>query len=78
MTNCLFFAIALYLRRFGKTRRPAIQIRKSDAGCFPHFLYAELRRGRVRLISYKPLHPIRRALPPLVFKGSVRWGDEEL
>lgn len=74
MTNCLFFAIALYLRRFGKTKRSYFQIRKSDAGWFFHFLYAELRRGRVRQISYKPLHPVKRWLPPPFFKGSVRWG----
>ncbi len=76
MTNCLFFAIALYLRRFPKTRRPSLQIRKSDAGWFPHFLYAELRRGKVRLISYKPRRPVERWFPPLIFDGSVRWGDD--
>lgn len=76
MNNCFFFAVALYLRRFPKTRRPGLQIRKSDAGWFPHFLYTELRRGKVRLISYKPLHPVHRLLPPPLFRGSVRWGDD--
>lgn len=78
MTNCLFFAIALYLRRFTTGRRQYIQIRKSDAGPFPHFLYAELRRGKVRMISYKPVSPTTRTCPPPCFKGAVKWGDNKL
>ena len=76
MTNCLFFAVALYWRRFAKAERAYFQWRKSDAGWFPHFLYCELRRGRLRQISYKPVHPKPHLLfPPPLFKGSVCWGD---
>lgn len=74
-TNCLFFCLALYLRRYAKGRRQYILTRKSDSGMFPHFLYVELRRGRFRVISYKPINPITRTCPPLIFAGAVRWGD---
>jgi hypothetical protein len=74
-TNCLFFAVALYCRRFKFGRRQRIRFRKSHSGWFPHFLYAELRRGKVRLISYKPPHPVDRKCPPILFRGGVRWGD---
>jgi hypothetical protein len=75
MTNCLLFAVALYVRRFAPGRRQYVQIRKSDMGWFPHFLYAEKRRGRMRMVSYKPLNPVKRIFPPLMFAGSVCWGD---
>lgn len=74
-TNCLFFAVALYFRRLKFGRQQRIRFRKSHSGWFPHFLYAELRRGKVRLISYKPLNPIDRKCPPILFRGGVRWGD---
>jgi hypothetical protein len=75
MTNCLFFAIALYLRRRGTANRRYLVARWSDSGPFPHFLYGELRRGRARLISYKPLDPHDKTCPPPVFRGRVCWGD---
>ena len=79
-TNCLFFALALFFRRhrrLGLTRRHYLVARRSDAGPFPHFLYVEhLPHSGVRLISYKPTHPIVRACPPLIFRGAVRWGDQ--
>lgn len=76
-TNCLLFAIALYLRRHGRTnRRHYIAVRKSDCGRFPHFLYVEyMPHSGVRMISYKPPHPIDRKCPPALFEGVVRWGD---
>lgn len=74
-TNCLFFAIALYFRRYAKGRRQYIQWRMSDSGPFPHFLYVELRYGRQRVVSYKPIAPTARSCPPMVFLGAVRWGD---
>lgn len=76
MTNCIVFAVALYLRRFSPSRRQYLQVRKSDMGWFPHVLYAEERRGRIRQISYKPINPSKRLLPPLFFRGAVRWGDD--
>jgi hypothetical protein len=75
MTNCLLYAVALYLRRFQQGRRQYLQFRKSDMGWFPHFLYAEERRGKIRQVSYKPLTDS--FVPRLVFRGRVRWGDDE-
>lgn len=75
-TNCLFFAVLLYLRRWRRANRPGIFARKSDSGWFPHFVYQETRAGRIRQISYKPLHPTARTCPPPIFLGSARWGDK--
>ncbi|HON29440.1 MAG TPA: hypothetical protein PLN11_00155 [Ottowia sp.] len=42
----------------------------------PHIVYTELTRsGRVRMVSYVPVEPVRRILPPVIFRGRVRWGD---
>jgi hypothetical protein len=78
MTNCLFYAVALFWRRRGTGNRRYLAIRRSDSGNFPHFLYAELRRGRWRVISYKPIFPHHRMCPPLLFAGRARWGDASL
>lgn len=75
MTNCLFYAIALFWRRYKKGKRQYIAIRKSDSGPFPHFLYVETRFGRDVFISYKPKQSITRTFPPPIFNGLVRWGD---
>lgn len=75
MTNCLFFAVALYWRRYKKGRRQYIAIRMSDSGPFPHFLYVESRFGRDVFISYKPIKPVAHNFPPPFFKGRVKWGD---
>lgn len=51
--------------------------RRSRSGPFPHALYAELREKTktVRIVSFKPLAPQEKKLPPPLFKGSSRWGD---
>lgn len=74
-TNCLFYSLALLFRRWKRGRRQGIFARISDAGPFPHFVYQETRRGVIRQISYKPINPITRTCPPLIFLGAVRWGD---
>jgi len=75
-TNCVGFALALYWRRRRAGREGYIVLRRSRWGPFPHMLYAEARRdGRLRLVRYRPTSPRARACPPLVFKGSSRWGD---
>jgi hypothetical protein len=87
-SNCILFACALSWRRWRKLRRdrkrnPGLKrprayfvIRWSDWGWFPHVLYGrEVRRGRVRAVSFKPLVPKKRNFPPLLFKGKVEWGD---
>ncbi len=75
-SNCLFFALALWRRRAKRGRRRYLAMRRSLWGPFPHFAYAErLRSGRVRFIGFVPLNPRRKTVPPLLFKGRVRWGD---
>ena len=77
MTNCLFFAVALFWRRRGQGAGRYILMRGSDLGLTPHFLYAEERRGRLRIASFKPLDARYKALPPPVFAGRVAWGDSK-
>lgn len=76
MTNCLFFAVALYRRRRAKGRRCYLALRGSDL-CpgLPHFLVFELRRGAFRAISFKPTNPRHKILPPPLFAGRAAWGD---
>lgn len=84
-SNCIIFALLLLRRRLwncnpkrSQWRRAdhgGIFTRPSDSGPFPHLIYQETRRGRVRQISYKPVAPVRRWVPPPLFRGSVRWGD---
>lgn len=69
-SNCLFFALALFWRR---RWRGYIAIRKSHWGNFPHFLYEE---GRHK-VGYVPIDPRVKTCPPPLFRGRVRWGDEE-
>ena len=75
MTNCLFFALALYWRRRGRAGEHYLMMRRSRLGWTPHFLYAELRHGRLRIISYKPDNSAFKAIPPPVFAGRAKWGD---
>lgn len=67
-SNCLLFAVRLFLRR---GCRGYLLMRKSKFGNFPHFLYAE--RGHI--VSFVPLNPEHKTLPPPLFRGQVRWGD---
>jgi hypothetical protein len=75
-SNCLFWALRLYLRRRAKGFEGYLLLRRSRSGPFPHFLYAEVRRtGSLRLVSFKPLAPKEKKLPPPLFRGTSRWGD---
>lgn len=76
-SNCLFFAVALYWRRYHKGGIGYITMRRSHWGPFPHFLYVGLsgRVGKWRCISYVPLDPKHKTCPPPLFSGRVRWGD---
>lgn len=87
-SNCALYAVAQYLRhaeiehRLCKAnparprRRAYLMIRCSDWGAFPHLLYGRTyASGRIRLVSYKPASPKKRAFPPPLFKGVLRWGD---
>lgn len=80
-TNCLLWGVRLYLRlhahRVRTGARGYLSFRRSDlAKMSPHIVYTELTRsGRVRMVSYVPVEPVRRILPPAIFRGRVRWGD---
>lgn len=75
-SNCLLFALALYWRRRRKGREGYLVIRRSRMGPFPHCLYGELRVcGRIRVVSFVPARPRRKAAPPPMFRGSSKWGD---
>lgn len=76
LSNCLFFAVALFARRLVKGERGYFTMRKSDYGRFPHFLYVRVDpTGKERFVSFVPNDPIERDLPPPLFKGHVQWGD---
>jgi hypothetical protein len=71
-SNCVVFAVKLYLRR--KDKRGYLAMRKSDAGWWPHFLYFE----KHHIVSYRPTKPITHACPHAFFSGKVYWGDDVL
>jgi hypothetical protein len=74
-SNCLFFAYELYRRRRSRGKRGLVSWRWSYWGPFPHFLYVAHSGGRWRVISYTPVNPKHKKLPPPIFRGVVRWGD---
>jgi hypothetical protein len=75
-SNCLIFAVLLYLRRRRKGDEVYMAVRHSRWGKFPHFLVLRrCRDGRFRAVSYKPVDPRERKIPPPLFKGGSRWGD---
>lgn len=72
-SNCLLFAVALYLRRSRKGDAGYLVMRRSRHACFPHFLY--LHRG-YRLVQFSPINPKPCLIPPPLFRGRVKWGDK--
>lgn len=70
-SNCLFFAVALWWRRYKKGQPGYVSARKSMWGWFPHFLYEEYGRK----VSFVPIDPRRKMFPPPLFRGRVRRGD---
>lgn len=75
-SNCCIWALCLYRRRRRRGDDVYLAVRKSRWGWFPHVLLLRKRRdGLLRAVSYKPLDPARRKLPPPLFKGASRWGD---
>lgn len=75
-SNCLWAAVALYARRKRAGHPAYLLIRRSRWGLFPHVLYAERRRGVIRVWSFVPLDPTPRRFPPPIFEGRWRWGDK--
>lgn len=76
-SNCLFFALRLFYRRKGRGKRGYVISRRSNYGWFPHFMYARPRKcGRYQIVGYIPLNPKFKKLPPPIFRGKVKWGDQ--
>lgn len=75
-SNCCLFAFALYCRRKRAGKEGYLVMRRSRFGPFPHMLYAERRKsGALRIVSYIPIHPKHKPIPPAVFRGQSKWGD---
>jgi hypothetical protein len=76
-SNCLLWAVAFWWRRHRKGYEGHVTLRKSRWGYFPHVCYLEHRprTGTIRLVSYKPLSPRKRLVPPPLFHGFNAWGD---
>lgn len=76
-TNCLFFAIKLYYRRRRKGKKGFVIARLSKYYPGPHFMYARMcKNGVSQIVGYVPKHPRTRLIPPPIFEGKVKWGDD--
>lgn len=78
-SNCILFALALWLRRVRRGREGYVSFRLSRLAKYaPHALYFEMRpSGSWRVVSYKPPAGAPEIkLPPPLFAGAVRWGDK--
>lgn len=76
LSNCIFFAVALFTRRLAKGERGYIAIRRSDYCRFPHFLYVRTDpTGKTRFVSFVPDVHVECDFPPPLFIGHVQWGD---
>lgn len=67
--NCLCWALRQWRKHGGY-----LVIRRSRYGWFPHFLW--LSADRQTLQSFVPDNPKHKKLPPPVFRGNVKSGDE--
>lgn len=74
-SNCLIWAVLLYLRRRVRGKACYVSIRSSRYGRFPHFVYTERRPYGLRMVGYVPLNPRHKTCPPPLFCGRVKWGD---
>jgi len=75
-SNCFIAAWLLYRRVKRRGKEPYWVERWSRKAPCWHFLVCwRLPSGYVHTVSFKPLNPIRRWLPPLLFPGQLEWGD---
>ncbi len=75
-SNCLFFALRLYYRRKRKGKHGYVISRQSNYGWFPHFMYQYTYRGRLKQVGYIPKNPKVKFLPPPLFSGKIKFGDQ--
>jgi hypothetical protein len=72
--NCVIFAFKLWFRRLRKGDCSGyVSIRKSRHGPFIHALY---QYGN-HFVSFVPIEPKERKVPPALFDGRVKWGDKD-
>ena len=74
-SNCILAGLLLYWRLKRKGHRVYLSWRWSDHGPFPHCLVSIKRPSGFRMVSYKPIAPVKRRLPPPLFFGRYCWGD---
>lgn len=83
-SNCIVWArgaerrLLLWAAMPGREHWRVLHSRRwSDWGRFRHHLVVMVntRTGGHHVVSYKPISPKRRAVPPPWFKGAVVWGD---
>lgn len=75
LSNCIIFALLLYWRRRAKGKLGYVMVRRSRYGKFPHMLYQEPCHYGMRIVSFVPMNPKHKTLPPPMFKGKSKWGD---
>jgi hypothetical protein len=77
-SNCVVFALRLYVRRVRKGREGYLMWRRSRLrNVLGHVLYAEQRRhGGWRVVSWCPIECRPRMIAPPWFRGRVRHGDK--
>ena len=67
MDNCLTYA--LRMARYGRGGDDLV-IRRSKFAWFPHCsVLCELEKGDLMRKEYVPMHPVKKWIPPLFFKG---------
>lgn len=74
-SNCIAWSLSMYLRRRSQGMPGYWVLRRSNYGFFPHALYLERRWYGWRTVSFVPINPRKKACPPLLFVGRVKWGD---
>lgn len=67
LSNCILWAY--WMRR--KRGSGYVYWRKSVWGFFPHCLYGDYFDGHFYLMSYRPIDPRKRLIPPPLFRGKV-------
>jgi hypothetical protein len=71
MSNCLIFAFFQWLKHGGY-----VIARKSKYGWWPHFMWVQSLND-LEVLEYSLDKKVNRALPPIVFDGTVRMKKDE-
>jgi hypothetical protein len=68
MSNCFLYALGRFAREGGY-----LVLRKSHFGWWPHLLWSKDLRSFEQFV---PIAARRRLIPPLLFRGSVKIGED--